>query len=37
LAEKDERWDPAELGPIVGALLAQAAPNADLFGVIPST
>jgi NAD(P)-dependent dehydrogenase (short-subunit alcohol dehydrogenase family) len=37
LVEKDERWDPAELGPIVGDLLARAAPNADLFGVIPST
>jgi NAD(P)-dependent dehydrogenase (short-subunit alcohol dehydrogenase family) len=36
LVEKDERWDPAELGPIVGDLLARAAPNADLFGVIPS-
>ena len=37
LAEKDERWDPAELGPIVGDLLKRAAPNADLFGVIPSS
>jgi hypothetical protein len=35
LAEKDERWDPAELGPIVDDLLERAAPNADLFGVIP--
>jgi NAD(P)-dependent dehydrogenase (short-subunit alcohol dehydrogenase family) len=37
LAEKDERWDPAELGPIVDDLLGRAKPNADLFGVIPSS
>jgi NAD(P)-dependent dehydrogenase (short-subunit alcohol dehydrogenase family) len=36
-AEKGARWDPAELGPIVTALVEQAAPNADLYGEIPGT
>jgi NAD(P)-dependent dehydrogenase (short-subunit alcohol dehydrogenase family) len=29
------RWDPGELGPVVTGLVARAAPNADLWGVIP--
>jgi NAD(P)-dependent dehydrogenase (short-subunit alcohol dehydrogenase family) len=29
------RWDPAELGPVVTELVANAAPNADLWGEIP--
>ncbi len=36
LVERDRRWDPAELGPIVDDLLGRAAPHADLFGEIPS-
>ncbi len=31
-AEKDDRWDPAELGPVVTDLVAKAAPNADMMG-----
>jgi len=35
-AECDGRWDPAELGRVVPALVAQAAPNADMSGRVPS-
>ena len=34
-ADKDDRWDPAELGKIVPDLVAKAAPNADMMGRIP--
>src|SRR5256885_16769175 len=34
-AEKDGRWDPAELGRVVPGLVAQAAANADTSGEIP--
>ncbi len=33
--DADRRWDPAELGPVVTELVAQATPNADLWGEIP--
>jgi NAD(P)-dependent dehydrogenase (short-subunit alcohol dehydrogenase family) len=35
MAEKGERWDPAELGEVVTELVERAAPNADIFGRIP--
>ncbi|MQA96647.1 MAG: SDR family oxidoreductase [Streptosporangiales bacterium] len=35
VAERDGRWDPAELGGIVPKLVAQAAPNALTSGEIP--
>jgi len=35
-AEKDGRWDPAELGAVVPGLVAQAAPNANTAGEIPA-
>jgi NAD(P)-dependent dehydrogenase (short-subunit alcohol dehydrogenase family) len=35
-AEKDGRWDPAELGGVVPGLVAQAAPNANTAGEIPA-
>jgi NAD(P)-dependent dehydrogenase (short-subunit alcohol dehydrogenase family) len=35
-AEKAGRWDPAELGAVVPGLVAQAAPNADMLGEIPT-
>jgi NAD(P)-dependent dehydrogenase (short-subunit alcohol dehydrogenase family) len=35
-AEKEGRWDPAELGAIVPGLVAQAAPNANTAGEIPA-
>jgi NAD(P)-dependent dehydrogenase (short-subunit alcohol dehydrogenase family) len=31
-ANKDDRWDPAELGKVVPDLVAQAAPNANMGG-----
>ncbi len=31
-AEKDDRWDPAELGKVIPDLVAQAAPNANMAG-----
>jgi NAD(P)-dependent dehydrogenase (short-subunit alcohol dehydrogenase family) len=34
--ERDGRWDPAELGKVVPALVARAAPNADVYGDIPT-
>jgi NAD(P)-dependent dehydrogenase (short-subunit alcohol dehydrogenase family) len=34
-ADKGDRWDPAELGPIVLDLVKQAAPNAQMNGEIP--
>jgi NAD(P)-dependent dehydrogenase (short-subunit alcohol dehydrogenase family) len=34
-AEKEGRWDPAELGAVVPGLVAQAAPNANTAGDIP--
>jgi len=34
-AEKDARWEAAELGSVVTDLLRRAAPNADLYGVVP--
>jgi NAD(P)-dependent dehydrogenase (short-subunit alcohol dehydrogenase family) len=35
-AEQDRRWDPAELGDVIRALVADARPNADMRGV-PAT
>jgi NAD(P)-dependent dehydrogenase (short-subunit alcohol dehydrogenase family) len=35
-ADKGDRWDPAELGPVMADLLDRAAPNADLSGEIPA-
>jgi NAD(P)-dependent dehydrogenase (short-subunit alcohol dehydrogenase family) len=35
--DKKDRWDPAELGPIVHDLVLRATPNADLWGEIPET
>jgi NAD(P)-dependent dehydrogenase (short-subunit alcohol dehydrogenase family) len=35
-AEKDGRWDPAELGQVVPGLVARAARNADTSGAIPA-
>ncbi len=34
-ADKHQRWDAAELGPVVADLVDRAAPNADLYGEIP--
>jgi len=34
--EQDRRWDPAELGDVIRALVADARPNADMRGV-PAT
>jgi NAD(P)-dependent dehydrogenase (short-subunit alcohol dehydrogenase family) len=34
--DKGDRWDPEELGTIVPDLVAQAAPNAEMNGQIPS-
>jgi NAD(P)-dependent dehydrogenase (short-subunit alcohol dehydrogenase family) len=34
-ADKHARWDPAELGPVVSALVDQAPSNADIHGEIP--
>jgi NAD(P)-dependent dehydrogenase (short-subunit alcohol dehydrogenase family) len=34
-ADRDGRWDPAELGRVVPGLVAGAAPNANTFGEIP--
>lgn len=34
-ADKDGRWDPAELGSVVPDLVAKAAPNANMRGQIP--
>jgi NAD(P)-dependent dehydrogenase (short-subunit alcohol dehydrogenase family) len=31
-ADKDDRWDSAELGGVIPDLVAKAAPNADMFG-----
>jgi NAD(P)-dependent dehydrogenase (short-subunit alcohol dehydrogenase family) len=31
-ADKGDRWDPAELGSVVPGLVANAAPNANMFG-----
>jgi NAD(P)-dependent dehydrogenase (short-subunit alcohol dehydrogenase family) len=31
-ADKDDRWDPAELGAVVPGLVAKAAPNANMLG-----
>jgi NAD(P)-dependent dehydrogenase (short-subunit alcohol dehydrogenase family) len=36
LADKGDRWDPAELGAVVPGLVAKAAANADMSGHIPS-
>jgi NAD(P)-dependent dehydrogenase (short-subunit alcohol dehydrogenase family) len=36
-ADKGERWDPAELGPVVGDLLAKAAPKVGPFGQTQSS
>ena len=33
--DKHERWDAAELGPVVTDLVDRAAPNADIYGEIP--
>jgi NAD(P)-dependent dehydrogenase (short-subunit alcohol dehydrogenase family) len=33
--DKGNRWDPAELGPIVNELVTRAAANADIYGRIP--
>ena len=37
LAEKGDRWDPAELGPVITDLVSRAAPNAGMDGQIPSS
>jgi NAD(P)-dependent dehydrogenase (short-subunit alcohol dehydrogenase family) len=34
-AEKGERWEPGELGPVIKDLLAQAAPPAPVYGAQP--
>ncbi|MHB8465344.1 MAG: SDR family oxidoreductase, partial [Acidimicrobiales bacterium] len=34
--DKGERWDPAELGGVIPQLVAEAAPNADLYGQLPA-
>jgi NAD(P)-dependent dehydrogenase (short-subunit alcohol dehydrogenase family) len=31
-ADKDGRWDPAELGAVIPDIVAKAAPNADMWG-----
>jgi NAD(P)-dependent dehydrogenase (short-subunit alcohol dehydrogenase family) len=33
-ADKGDRWEPTELGAVIPALVAEAAPNADMRGVI---
>ncbi|MFY9782500.1 MAG: SDR family oxidoreductase [Acidimicrobiales bacterium] len=33
--DKRDRWDPAELGPVVLELVSNAPPNAEMSGVIP--
>jgi NAD(P)-dependent dehydrogenase (short-subunit alcohol dehydrogenase family) len=35
VTDNGARWDPAELGPVVTDLVAQAAPNAGMNGLIP--
>ena len=35
-ADRDGRWDPAELGPVVHDLVSRAAPNAETSGEIPA-
>jgi NAD(P)-dependent dehydrogenase (short-subunit alcohol dehydrogenase family) len=35
VADKDARWEPAELGEIIADLVARAAPNADMRGRRP--
>jgi NAD(P)-dependent dehydrogenase (short-subunit alcohol dehydrogenase family) len=35
VTDKGGRWDPAELGPVVMDLVAQAPPNATMNGLIP--
>lgn len=35
-ADKGARWETAELGAVVPALVAEAAPNADMWGVRPA-
>ena len=35
LANKGDRWDPAELGPVILDLVTRAAPNAEMNGQIP--
>ena len=35
LAERDDRWDPVELGPVLHDLVARAAPNAEMSGLRP--
>ncbi len=35
LIDKGDRWDPAELGPVILNLVAKAAPNAEMNGQIP--
>ena len=30
--DKDDRWDPAELGGVIPGLVAKAAPNANMGG-----
>jgi len=37
LADKGDRWDPAELGPVILDLVSRAAPNAEMNGQIPSS
>ncbi|HWW45769.1 MAG TPA: SDR family oxidoreductase [Acidimicrobiia bacterium] len=36
-ATRDRRWDPAELGEVIPALVAEARPNADMRGVADRT
>ena len=35
VTDKGARWDPAELGPVIMDLVAQAPPNASMNGLIP--
>jgi NAD(P)-dependent dehydrogenase (short-subunit alcohol dehydrogenase family) len=37
LADKGDRWDPAELGSIIPDLVSRAAPNAEMNGQIPTS
>jgi hypothetical protein len=35
VVDKGDRWDPAELGPVIIDLVSRAAPNAEMNGEIP--
>ena len=34
--DKGSRWEPAEPGTVIPDLVAQAAPNADMWGELPA-